>query len=177
LFSCDCGVQKELIASDILKGSTKSCGCLRHENSCISKHRGGKTRLYSIWKGMRSRCMNENDKDYKNYGGRGIKICEEWSEFVPFRDWALNNGYQNNLTIDRTNNNGNYEPSNTAWKNLTEQARNRRNTVWYDIEGVNKPLIEWCQILNVKYTTAFERHRRTGVYFLQQELQPYLGRS
>ena len=171
LFCCDCGVQKELVASDVLKGSTKSCGCLRHENACISKHRGIKTRLYRIWNGMRGRCNNSNNKDYRNYGGRGIKFCKEWQIFTVFRDWALLNGYSDDLSIDRINNNSNYCPENCKFSTNAEQMQNRRTSIWHEINGIKKPLIEWCQILNVKYTTAFERHRRNGYYFREEELQ------
>jgi hypothetical protein len=107
-------------------------------------------------------------KDYKNYGNRGIKICEEWNEFVSFRDWALSNGYEDNLTIDRINNDGNYEPSNVKWATAKEQIMNRRNTFWYEMQGERKPLFEWCKILNVKYTTAFERTRRGREPFFRE---------
>lgn len=177
LFACDCGVQKEIIASEVLKGSTKSCGCLRYENSCMSKHGGVKTRLYNIWHGMKERCRNPINKDYKNYGGRGIQICDEWKEFIGFRDWALSNGYSDNLSIDRINTNGNYEINNCRWATSMEQGRNKRHTVFHEINGIKKPLIEWCEILNVKYTTAFERNRRSGYYFREDEIQAWMRTS
>ncbi|MDD4154671.1 MAG: hypothetical protein PHT30_04625 [Bacilli bacterium] len=172
LFACDCGTQKELVAADVVKGSTKSCGCLRYEMFCRQKHGGTGTRLYGIWHGMRDRCRNPNCKDYKNYGGRGIKICDEWGEFASFRAWALNNGYKDTLTIDRINNDGNYEPLNARWTIPKIQNINRRNTLWYEINGIKKPLIEWCRILNVKHTTAFERTRRGKLPFLSSEIPP-----
>jgi hypothetical protein len=171
LFGCDCGVQKEINCSDVLKGSTKSCGCFKVDFGHLSKHRGVKTRLYRIWRGMRQRCRNATSKDCKNYGGRGITFSEEWDDFSVFRDWALNNGYSDDLSIDRIDTNGNYESGNCRWSTNIEQCRNKRDTVFYEINGIKKPLIEWCEILNVKYTTAFERNRRNGFYFREEELQ------
>lgn len=171
LFRCDCGVEKELVASDILKGSTKSCGCFKVDFGHLSKHGGVKTRIYSIWHGMRERCRNKSSKDYKNYGGRGIRVCDEWQTFTVFRDWSLNNGYSDDLSIDRVNTNGNYCPENCKFSTPIEQMRNRRNSVYHEINGIKKPLIEWCEILDVKYTTAFERNRRSGYYFREEELQ------
>ena len=162
LFSCECGVQKELISSDVLKGHTKSCGCLRKDGKIKSvyKHGGFGTRLYSTWGGMHDRCVNISGKYYDRYGGRGIKLCDEWHDFVVFRDWALLNGYADNLTIDRIDNNGNYEPSNCKWSTPVQQVRNRRSTIWHEIDGVKKTLIEWCKIFNVEYRTAYERRKQ-----------------
>lgn len=111
----------------------ESCGCahfkLIGENQKIHgcACRGRQTRLYNIWNHAEQRCNNVNDKAYKNYGGRGITICKEWLEFIPFKEWALNNGYKDNLTIDRRDNDGNYEPSNCRWTTRIEQNRNSRS--------------------------------------------------
>ena len=101
----------------------KSCGC--HINI---KHGGFGTRLYGVWANMKQRCLNSNDINYKNYGGRGIIVCNEWSEFIPFRDWAIQNGYNENLEIDRINNNGNYSPNNCRFVTSEENTQNRRTT-------------------------------------------------
>ena len=159
LFSCECGVQKEIAAFAVIKGKTKSCGCLSKDGKekASFRHGGCGTRLYNTWVSMRERCSNPNSKDYKNYGGRKIRICEEWHDFSVFRDWSLNNGYADNLTIDRVDNNGNYEPSNVRFTTQTQQIRNRSNTKLYEINGDIKSLAEWCEILNFPYDRAASR--------------------
>lgn len=91
-------------------------------------HGGYGTRLYRIWKGVLSRCRNESSTDYKWYGAKGVTVCEEWNEYVNFRDWAISNGYKDDLTIDRIDPFGNYEPSNCRWATIKEQNFNKRNS-------------------------------------------------
>lgn len=110
------------------------------------------TRIYSIWLNMKTRCYNKNNNYYEYYGRRGIKICNEWRDsFQAFYDWAMENGYQDGLTIDRVDTNSNYEPSNCRWTDRKQQSRNRRNNKKYTINGETHCLSEWCEILNLNY--------------------------
>ena len=131
LCQCDCGNKKIILGSSLITNLTQSCGCYNKEilKNVNSTHRMSYTKLYKVWQGMKTRCYNEKFLYYKNYGGRGIKICNEWlNNFEIFYIWAINNGYKENLTIDRINNDGNYEPSNCRWITRAEQNRNQRKT-------------------------------------------------
>lgn len=126
---CDCG-QVTIVGSGahLTSGNTRSCGCLHRECSKNRhyKHGGKGTRLYNIWKNMRQRCYNPNRPDYYLYGGRGIKIDDSWADFGVFKEWALANGYQTDLTIDRKDVNGDYGPDNCRWATWEEQRHNQR---------------------------------------------------
>ena len=120
-------------------------------------HKMSYTRIYKTWQGMKSRCSYMNDRHYKDYGGRGIKVCDGWQEFEPFYRWAMANGYSDNLTIDRIDVNGNYEPSNCRWADRKSQANNRTNNKVIEYKNERHTLSEWSEILCINYSTLAAR--------------------
>jgi hypothetical protein len=160
---CDCGNEITVCGSELGR-QTNSCGCLIKEimrkNTSAFKH--GKTggRLYRIWHHIKGRCLNKRDYSYKYYGARGIAICNEWLDFVPFYNWAVNNGYNDNLTIDRINNDGNYEPENCRWIDRTLQAKNRRFVKLFNIEGETLCVAEIARKYNIPRKTLANRIKK-----------------
>ena len=133
---CDCGNVKVVRADSLISGATKSCGCIKKEQDKTNltanhRHKMSGTRIYETWQDMKRRCYNNQNARYDRYGGRGITVCQEWlNNFQSFYDWAINNGYSDNLTIDRIDNDGNYEPSNCRFITIKEQMLNKRNNHW-----------------------------------------------
>ncbi|HZK38338.1 MAG TPA: hypothetical protein VFC98_05545 [Clostridia bacterium] len=153
---CDCGNITVVIGSKLRTGHTKSCGCLR-TNNIAQGH--SKERIYRIWKGMHQRCYNQKDDKYRWYGAKGILICPEWHKFIPFRKWALNNGYEKGLTIDRKNPNGNYEPANCRWQTQKQQMNNVSSNKNLLHKGKNYTQSEFAEKFNLKYHTVVNRLR------------------
>lgn len=155
---CDCGNISIIRYTHLVNNKIKSCGCLRHKAYHITHGQKG-TKLYNTWKNMKGRCYNKNRKEYKDYGRRGIKVCDEWlNDFVVFYDWAIDNGYQDDLTIDRIDVNGNYEPSNCRWVTVEQQNINKRNSIYICYKGHNNNLAEWAKILDIGYDKLFYRY-------------------
>lgn len=159
---CDCGNIVEVRLSNLKSGKTKACGCLMKNGWGNGKTHGlSKSRPFKIWQEMKSRCNNPNYTYYKNYGARGIKVCFEWKDFVNFYDWAMSNGYADDLTLDRIDNNGNYEPSNCRWVNRKCQANNTRRNHFLEYQGQIKTIANWSDTFNVPYSniyTYLQRH-------------------
>ena len=159
LCRCECGNLKIARASNVYHGGTKSCGCLFNEGNNL-KHGGRGTRLYQIWKTMRERCNTPSHKSYKYYGAKGITICKEWDDFNVFREWAMNNGYSDKLTIDRIDVYGNYEPSNCRWATYKQQANNTTRNQRVEFNGQNLTLSEWADVTGIKMGTIWSRLKR-----------------
>lgn len=166
LCECDCGTVKSIRSDGLLSGAVKSCGCLKLEQDEINldrtTHNMSSTRLYQIWQGMRGRCYNKHDPRYERYGGRGITVCDEWQEFSSFYEWSLRNGYQENLTIDRINNEEGYRPNNCRWATNEMQANNRGSNINITIGNSTRTLTQWCELFQVDYASTLSRYKRNG---------------
>lgn len=153
---CDCGNEVCVSSGNLKSGNTKSCGCYR-----LDLQRERKTvkseRLYHIWASMKQRCKNPNNHKYNDYGGRGITVCNEWEVFDNFYNWSVDNGYKEGLTIDRIDNDKGYSPDNCRWATQTEQARNKRNTIFLELDGERKPLPEWADEKNIPSSVIRKR--------------------
>lgn len=170
---CDCGNITIVDGVKLKNGTAKSCGCLNEENrkkhiQKLTTHHLRNTRIYDIWISMRKRCENPNDRSYRWYGGRGISVCPEWlgeNGFINFYNWAMANGYKENLTIDRKNVNGNYCPENCRWATMKEQANNTRRNIIIIYDGKEKTLEELCEQYNLKYGIMYYRITKLEIPF------------
>ena len=162
---CDCGNEKIVKTTDLVRGVVKSCGCLAKQaliERCVTH---GKTKhpLYSKWHTMKSRCNNSNNASYERYGGRGIKVCDEWeNSFQAFYEWSMANGYKKGLSIDRIDNDGNYEPANCRWVTQEEQCNNRRTSHKLTYEGETHTITEWSKITGIKRKIISQRVNNLG---------------
>ena len=164
LCECDCGNKKVIGIDSLRTGSTKACGCLRGKknkwNYLSTEHQD----LYKRWNRMKSRCYNHKDIGYSNYGGRGIKVCDEWMDnFDNFAEWSYNNGYKVGLEIDRINNSEDYKPSNCRYVSATKNRRNKRTTQRYEYQGKMMPLGEIAEINGIAYKVLWQRLNRDGL--------------
>ncbi len=171
LCECECGNYIEVTSEKLATGNTKSCGCLHRDTSrekaikLIALHTRYKDhnekRIAQTFNQMKHRCYNKKCKAYKNYGERGIKICEEWlNDFYLFYKWSIENGYKEELSIDRIDVNGNYEPSNCRWITNIQQQNNKRNNKYIEFNGEKHTYAEWGRILNIPAATISDRVKR-----------------
>ncbi len=163
LCRCDCGNEKVICGESLLKGTTTSCSCKQREivRTRSVTHGLTDTRLYNSWCSMKARCYNHKNKEYNRYGGRGITICAEWkNNFKTFYDWAMANGYSDDLSIDRIDVNGNYEPANCCWATDMEQAGNRRSNVYVEYQGELMCFAEAARRSGLNQGTLKDRYYR-----------------
>lgn len=149
LCECDCG-NTVLIKTKthLIRGRIKSCGCYNRDR--ITKHNSSYSDLYGVWHSMKNRCYNCNYRPYKNYGARGIVVCEQWKyNYQSFQDWALSHGYKKGLSLDRIDNNGNYCPDNCRWTDVKTQSQNRRTTKFLTYDGKTLCLQEWAERIGI----------------------------
>lgn len=161
---CSCGSKTIVTLNHLKTGHTKSCGCMKGKMCSIANTKHGMTgsRIYQIWLHMKHRCFNPKDKEYHRYGGRGISICDEWINnrgFENFYNWAINNDYQEDLTIDRINNDDNYEPNNCRWVNRKEQMNNVGYNIYLRLEDKEHTIAQWSDILGIKQNTIQARKK------------------
>lgn len=154
--TCDCGKSTSVPGSRLRSGNTRSCGCLLTE----SQHGGFGTPEYQCWLDMKRRCYNRRTVAYKDYGGRGISVCDRW--FDSFQNFIDDVGRRpsSSYSLDRINNDGNYEPGNVRWATRHQQSVNQRKSAWLCYMGVDRPLVEWASILDVKYQTVWKRYQK-----------------
>lgn len=153
---CDCGNEAFVSASRLYRGVVRSCGCLRRDTTRINKtiHGHRYERLYGIWKRMNNRCHLESDSAYNNYGGRGISVCDDWrNSYDDFRDWSYENGYADDLSIDRIDNSRGYSPENCRWADSFTQANNTRRSRYITYGGITHSISEWSRLLDVHKAT------------------------
>lgn len=144
---CDCGTERSVCGKNMATGISTNCGCVRKQSLPASRKKHGESQssLYKRWKAMVQRCTKSSDRNFPNYGGRGIRVCREWLQFEPFRDWALQHGYDGSLTLDRIDNNQGYAPENCRWVSQIDNCNNKRGNLWIEAFGERKTLSEWSR--------------------------------
>jgi len=158
---CVCGKKCSRKLILLVRGKIKSCGCMKSKGTSVgllkhgcSRMNGGKKHpLYGVWSGMKQRCQNENNPEYKNYGGRGITVCDYFLIFSNFYEWSINNGWEKGLTLERSDNNGSYTPDNCRWAPMSIQQRNKRTNVIISAFGESKCMTDW--VFDERCTVTF----------------------
>lgn len=166
LCKCECGNEVVVLGHSLRQGRTRSCGCLLSESSknrmtkLLTKHGMASTKIYKVYVSMRERCEKPSSSEYHRYGGRGIRVCDEWKDDrTSFFEWALTNGYKEGLEIDRINNDGNYEPSNCRWVTSLKNSNNTSRNVFLEFNGETHTMAEWSRILGISVSTLYSRRK------------------
>lgn len=157
---CDCGKITIVPSNHLKSGHTRSCGCLQREKvkESATTHGLSKEKLHNIWMSMISRCENISNSSYRNYGARGVTVCQEWkSDFMTFYTWAIINGYREGLSIERKDVNGNYEPDNCTWATYKEQQNNKRNNHFITFNGRTQTMTQWAEEIGISCGTLSNR--------------------
>ena len=178
--SCENKTIREVSELSLIKERSKSCGCYSSEvTTKMNKDRSIRDkyphykRIYSVYDGMRKRCYNENNNNYKYYGAKGVIICKEWlSDFMKFYHWSIENGYSPELTIDRIETHGIYEPDNCRWATQEVQDYNKRNTVYLEIDGESKTVLDWEKISGLSYSVLWQRYKIFGFRTKEEMFKP-----
>lgn len=176
--SCSCGNRVLVDTKSLTTRTTRSCGCYSREvhSQIFTKHGASKSKLYFVWSDMKSRCSDTNALPYQDYGGRGIKVCEEWvASFESFQRWALDNGYKQGLTLDRINVNDGYTPENCRWVTMKTQCNNKRNNRFISYKGETHTVSEWSEVTGI--SKAVLRYRLNAGWSVKDALsvQPIRG--
>ena len=171
---CDCGNTVVVRGGNLKNGAVKSCGCLINiANKNRSTHGMSGSRLYQEWVNIKARCYNKNSKAYKRYGARGIGMCQDWFDsFDVFAEWALSNGYSDNLTIERIDNDKGYMPDNCKWISKGDQANNRGSNISISYNGETHNLSEWCHIYDKDYRLVYNRIHKNKWDFERAMFEP-----
>ena len=183
LWECECSCDNRTIivvpSERLRSGHTKSCGCLQRDTVVAKNVAGAKypaydrqSRLYRIWKAIFARTTYESQPGYKNYGGRGISICDEWkNDFYAFKNWALSHGYEDSLSIDRIDVNGDYTPSNCKWSTRKEQNNNQRSNILLTYNDETHTAAQWAEILGITKDCIYKRIQRgRGIESILKEI-------
>lgn len=161
---CDCGQSKDVPESYLIKGITRSCGCLRSEKSYERriKHGGSHHKLYRVWQGMKRRCYRKSTPEYRLYGGKGVYVCDEWHDFGEFMRWSLENGYQDGLSIDRIDSNGPYSPGNCRWTDSITQNNHTSRNHMLTFNGKTMSMADWARETGISYNAIKSRINKHG---------------
>ena len=170
---CDCGNITYVRGQNLKSGAVKSCGCLRKNAKPTLRHNMSNSRLYRVWASMKNRCYTPSHHSYNNYGGRGINVCDEWKNSSDaFIEWALDNGYSDDMTIERIDVNNDYCPENCTWIPANKQQRNRRFCQYYTYNSKTMNLMDWCTELGLPYKLVHNRIHKMGWSFERAITEP-----